>query len=77
MAHDNCGSLCIDNFIGRDCVIGVNGIVMTGVKRGDEVVIGSGSVVTKDVPSHSIAVGNPAKVIKTDVSVYNGKLLNK
>lgn len=77
MAHDHCRSLCIDTYIGRDCVIGVNAIVMPGVKIGDEVVIGSGSVVTKDVPSHSIAVGNPAKVIKTNVSVYNGKILNK
>ena len=76
MAHDHCRNLCIDTHIGRDCVIGVNAIVMPGVKIGDEVVKGSGSVVTKDVPSHSIAVGNPAKVIKTNVSVYNGKILN-
>ena len=77
MAHDHCRNLKVDTYIGRDCVIGVNAIVMPGVKIGDEVVIGSGSVVTKDVPSHSIAVGNPAKVIKTNVSVYNGKILNK
>ena len=57
-----------------DCVIGVNSIIMPGVKIGNEVVIGSGSVVTKDIPNNCIAVGNPAKVIKTDIHVYNGKI---
>lgn len=59
-----------------DCVIGVNSIIMPGVKIGNEVVIGSGSVVTKDIPNNCIAVGNPAKVIKTDIRVYNGKIQN-
>ena len=77
MAHDHCRNLKVDTYIGRDCVIGVNAIVMPGVRIGDEVVIGGGSVVTKDIPSHSIAVGNPAKVIKTGVSVYDGKILQK
>ena len=75
MAHDHCRSLKADTFIGRDCVIGVNAIIMPGVHIGDEVVIGSGAVVTKDIPSHSIAVGNPAKVIKTDIQVQNGKIV--
>ena len=57
-----------------DCVIGVNSIIMPGVKIGNEVVIGSGSVVTKDIPNNCIAVGNPAKVIKIDIHVYNGKI---
>jgi acetyltransferase-like isoleucine patch superfamily enzyme len=75
MAHDHCRSLRTDTFIGRDCVIGVNAIIMPGVHIGDEVVIGSGAVVTKDIPSHSIAVGNPAKVIKNDIQVQNGKIV--
>jgi len=75
MAHDHCRSLKADTFIGHDCVIGVNAIIMPGVHIGDEVVIGSGAVVTKDIPSNCIAVGNPAKVIKTDVHVQNGKIV--
>lgn len=41
--------------------------VMPGVSIGSDVVIGSGSVVVKDIPSHSVAVGNPCRVIgRTD-----------
>lgn len=74
MAHKNCRSLKVDTYIGRDCVIGVNAIIMPGVKLGNEVVIGSGSVVTKDIPDNCIAVGNLAKVIKTNIHVSNGKI---
>lgn len=38
--------------------------VMPGVTIGNNVVIGGGSVVVKDIPDNSIAVGNPCKVIK-------------
>ena len=40
-------------------------IVLPGVTIGDGCVIGAGAVVTKDIPDNSLAVGNPAKVIKT------------
>ena len=76
MAHDHCRSLKTDTYIGHDCVIGVNAIVMPGVKIVDEVVVGSGSVVTKDIPNNCIVVGNPAKIIKQDIHVYNGKIQN-
>ena len=41
-----------------------NVIVLPGVNIGDNVVIGAGSVVNKDIPSNSMAVGIPCKVIK-------------
>ncbi len=50
--------------IGDDCWIGGNAIVCPGVTIGIGCVIGAGSVVTKDIPDYSLAVGNPAKVIK-------------
>lgn len=53
--------------IGKKCFIGVNAIIMPGIKIGDSVVVGSGSVVTKDVPSNCIVAGNPAKIIKTGI----------
>lgn len=44
--------------------IGGNVVVLPNVTIGDNVVIGAGSVVNKDIPSNSVAVGNPCKVIK-------------
>ena len=44
--------------------IGANSVITAGVTIGRHSVIGAGSVVTKDVPEYSVAVGNPAKVIK-------------
>lgn len=50
--------------IGEDCWIGGGAIICPGVKIGNRCIIGAGSVVTKDIPDGSVAVGNPAKVIK-------------
>jgi len=49
--------------IGRGCFLGARSVVLKGVTLGDRVVIGAGSVVTRDVPSHSLAVGNPARIV--------------
>ena len=50
--------------IGNDVWIGAHVIVRDGVEIGDGCVIGAGSVVTKNIPAYSVAVGSPAKVIK-------------
>lgn len=50
--------------VGNDVWFGGNVCVMPGVKIGDNTVIGSGSVVTKDIPSNVLAFGNPCKVVK-------------
>ncbi|MFT6843459.1 MAG: acetyltransferase-like isoleucine patch superfamily enzyme [Psychroserpens sp.] len=50
--------------IGNDVWIGHRSIIMAGVSIGDGSIIGAGSIVTKDVPPCSIAVGIPAKIIK-------------
>mgnify|MGYP003588891008 CR=1 FL=1 len=47
-----------------DVWIGANAVVLAGVKIGQHAVIGAGSVVSHDIPSYSICVGSPAKVIK-------------
>ena len=51
--------------IGRGCFIGARSIILKGVTLGDRVIIGAGSVVTKDVPAYSIAAGNPARIVGT------------
>lgn len=50
--------------IGEDVWLGAYVIVLAGVTIGDGAVVGAGAVVTKDVPPYSIAVGNPARVIR-------------
>ena len=50
--------------IGRNCWIGAGALIMPGVTIGDNTVIGAGSVVTRNVPSNVVAVGNPCKVMR-------------
>jgi maltose O-acetyltransferase len=49
--------------IGRNVWIGGGSIILPGVTIGDETTIGAGSVVTKSIPAHCVAVGNPCRVI--------------
>ena len=50
--------------IGEDVWLGAHVIVLPGVTIGNGSVVAAGSIVTKDIPSYSVAYGNPAKVIK-------------
>ena len=50
--------------IGKNCWLGAGVIVLPGITIGDNVVIGAGSIVTKDIPSNVVAVGNPCRVLR-------------
>lgn len=50
--------------IGNNCWIGADVTILPGVSIGDNTVIGAKSVVTKDIPSNVVALGNPCKVIR-------------
>ena len=50
--------------IGKNCWIGSGALIMPGVTIGDDVVIGAGSVVTKDIPSGVLAFGVPCRVVR-------------
>ena len=57
-------------FIEDNCWIGQNAAILKGVTIGQGSIVGANSVVTHDVPSHSVVAGNPARIIKRlDVSV--------
>jgi serine acetyltransferase len=60
--------------ISDNVYIGARVILMPGVTVGQNCIIGAGSIVTKDIPDNSLAVGSPARVIKT-TSEYAEKLL--
>jgi len=51
--------------IGDDVWVGANAVILPGVTIGSHVVVAAGAVVTKDVPSHTLVAGVPAKVIRT------------
>ena len=74
LAHDHCRSLKADTYIGKNCVIGVRSIIMPGLSIGNQVGY-RGGVVTKNIHSNCIAAGNPAKILKENVNVQNGKIL--
>ena len=74
--HDFCRGIYKDTYIGKQCFIVANAIIMCGIKIGDNVVVGSGAIVTKDVPSNCIVAGNPARIIKEGIQTEKfGKLL--
>lgn len=57
--------------IGNNVYFGRNCSVFKGVTIGDNCIIGFGSIVTKDIPSNSVAVGAPAKVVGTVEEYYS------
>ena len=64
LSHDHCKRvdnqpLLVDTYIGKRCFIAVGATILPGVRIGDEVIVGAGAVVTKDVPSNVIVAGNP------------------
>ena len=62
--------------IGNNVYIGEGCIILPGVHIGDNVIIGARSIISKDIPSNSVAVGSPAKVIKS-IDVYFDKVKDR
>lgn len=50
--------------IGNDCWIGEGVIILPGVRIGNGVILGAGSVVRQDVPDYAVVIGNPAKIVR-------------
>lgn len=57
------GSTALGIVVEEDVWIGANAVILDGVRIGKGAVVGAGAVVTKDVPSNVIVVGNPARII--------------
>lgn len=66
--HEFVRSNHYDTRIGQCCFVGANAMILPGITIGDHCVIGAGAVVTQDVPAHSLVAGNPARIIRSDIS---------
>lgn len=77
LAHDMSRLLMTDTYIGQNCFIGAYSIIMPGIRVGNECIVGSGSVVTVDVPSHSVVAGNPAKIIRSGIRTRKWGILEE
>jgi acetyltransferase-like isoleucine patch superfamily enzyme len=82
LSHDHCKRvnnqpLLVDTRIGKNCFIAVNSTILPGITLGNEVIVGAGSVVTKDIPANCIVAGNPAKVIRQNIRMNDkAELMN-
>jgi acetyltransferase-like isoleucine patch superfamily enzyme len=57
--------LCVPTLVKRGASIGSGAVLLCGITIGENALIGAGSVVTRDVPPHTIVAGNPARVVKS------------
>lgn len=82
LSHDHCKRvnnqpLLLDTRIGERCFIAVGAMILPGVSVGNDVIVGAGAVVTKDVPSNVIVAGNPARIIRENIRMNNkAELIN-
>lgn len=60
--------------IGDNCFIGINSIILPGVRIGANCVVGAGAVVTRDVPPNTVVVGSPARAVST-AEEYHARLV--
>ncbi|MFL5746209.1 MAG: transferase hexapeptide repeat family protein [Niastella sp.] len=65
-AHIGHGAVIHGATIGRNCLVGMNSVIMDNVELGDECIVGALSLIKADekIPTRSLLVGNPAKIIK-------------
>jgi acetyltransferase-like isoleucine patch superfamily enzyme len=69
LTHDRTRGLYVPTRIGANCFIGGCSLILPGVEIGDGCVVGAGSVVTKSVPPGSVVAGNPAKILRSNITV--------
>ncbi len=76
MTHDRTRGLYLHTRIGKNAFIGGRSLILPGVEIGEGSLVAAGSVVTRSVPPRTIVGGNPAKVIRTNVTLVNGRFLD-
>ena len=79
LAHDGYrDGAYVNTYIGNHVNIGWGVVVNPGIKIGDHVIVGANAVVTKDIPSHSLVAGNPAKILRVGIELdESGHMINR
>ena len=67
LTHDFINRAHVNVRIGKNCFIGFGAVILPGVEIGDSVIVTSNSVVGRNVPSNSVVMGNPARVVEKDI----------
>lgn len=75
LAHDFCRGKRAATQIGANCFIGVNAVILPGVRIADQVIVGAGAIVSKDVEQGSVVAGNPAHLIRRVTTGHYGRIL--
>ncbi len=65
-AHIGHGAIIHGASIGKNCLVGMNSVIMDNVELGDECIVGALTLIKADekIPARSVVVGNPGKIIK-------------
>jgi len=67
LTHDFINQEHKSTYIGNNCFIGMNSVILAGVKIGNNVIIAAGTIVNKNIPSNCLAGGNPVRIIKENI----------
>ena len=67
LAHDTVRAMHVDTWIGKECNIGAQSMILPGVRIGDNCVVAAASVVMKDVPPNCLVAGNPARIMEKGI----------
>lgn len=71
LAHDMTRNTHRDTWIGKNCFIGGNSMILPGVTIGDSCIVAAGAVVTRSVPPNCIVGGNPARILRHGVELMS------
>jgi acetyltransferase-like isoleucine patch superfamily enzyme len=61
----NASATLLPTLVKKGASIGANATILPGLTIGEGAIVGAGAVVTKDVPPHTLVVGNPARIVRT------------
>jgi acetyltransferase-like isoleucine patch superfamily enzyme len=69
LTHDMTRQHRADVWIRENCFVGACAVILPGVTVGPNSIVAAGAVVTRDVPPNTIAAGNPARVLRSEINV--------